>query len=281
MAAAAAPREEQPEDARRPLALPPEKHAAFTGKLLAIASREEGARTAADLYFLRDRLHERCAFFRLWPPQLQAPVLCRLAAARTWVANEVIIGQGSRPGRFYIVVEGSCAVCVREAAAAARGGGGGGVGPSPRQGTSSVDGGGGGGDGGGGRGGGSSGGDGGRGGSRSDRKSSCDSGGCGASALRELAVLGPGDTFGEAALLGIARSPAFVVVRSARASTLSFDAARLAAAITAQSGGAPDPAAAAAAAAAAVAMAASAGGRARSGAWPGQRPRARWSAASR
>jgi hypothetical protein len=68
----------------RPLALPRAKHEAFTRRLLELCSGgSPGARVTSgdDLLFIRDRLHERCAFFRLWPPPLQA-LICRLAAAR-------------------------------------------------------------------------------------------------------------------------------------------------------------------------------------------------------
>jgi CRP-like cAMP-binding protein len=57
------------------------------------------------------------------------------------------------------------------------------------------------------------------------------SSGGGSSALKDMARLGPGDTFGEVALLGVPRQPAFVVARGERGSTLAVDAARLAAAM--------------------------------------------------
>jgi len=59
----------------------------------------------------------------------------------------------------------------------------------------------------------------------------------GASALKDMAILRPGDTFGELALLGVPREPAFVVVRSAHASTLAVDAAQLAVAMVEQQQG--------------------------------------------
>jgi len=83
MAAAAAPPQTQhqtPSDNHVPL--PRAKQAAFTRQLLELCSARTSApeRSAADLLFIRDRLHERFAFFRLWPPKLQA-LLCRLAVA--------------------------------------------------------------------------------------------------------------------------------------------------------------------------------------------------------
>jgi CRP-like cAMP-binding protein len=133
----------------RPPALPRAKHDAFTRRLLELCSGAPeagsgrggggdnsgpaGERGEAEIFFIRDRLHERCAFFRLWPPQLQA-LVCRLAAARcgggrvrragrrqgpcslsrrppspdarswpphscrVWARNEFVIGQGSRCG---------------------------------------------------------------------------------------------------------------------------------------------------------------------------------------
>ena len=62
-------------------ALPRAKHDAFTRRLLELCSLPPEDRTELDLYFIRDRLHERCASFRLWPPRLQG-LLCRLAATR-------------------------------------------------------------------------------------------------------------------------------------------------------------------------------------------------------
>jgi hypothetical protein len=61
--------------------LPLPKHAAFTRRLLELCAAAPSDRGAADLLFVRDRLHERCALFRLWPPQLQA-LLCRLATTQ-------------------------------------------------------------------------------------------------------------------------------------------------------------------------------------------------------
>lgn len=66
-----------------PTALPRAKHfgSSFTRQLLQACSQPTGARSEADAYFIRDRLHERCAFFRLWPPRLQA-LLCQLATTQ-------------------------------------------------------------------------------------------------------------------------------------------------------------------------------------------------------
>lgn len=54
---------------------------------------------------------------------------------------------------------------------------------------------------------------------------------CGASALRWVTALGPGDTACEAALLGVARSRAFVVAGEGGGTTLAVDAGALAAAM--------------------------------------------------
>lgn len=67
--------------ARRPTALPRAKHDALTRELLRRCAAPLRGRSQEEVYFIRDRLHERCAFFRAWPPPLQA-MLCRLATAR-------------------------------------------------------------------------------------------------------------------------------------------------------------------------------------------------------
>jgi hypothetical protein len=62
--------------------LPRAKHDAFTPRLLEICGAASvSSRCQADVLFIRDRLHERCAFFRLWPPRLQA-LVCQLATTK-------------------------------------------------------------------------------------------------------------------------------------------------------------------------------------------------------
>eukprot|EP00879_Flechtneria_rotunda_P015144 GHRR01015827.1.p1 GENE.GHRR01015827.1~~GHRR01015827.1.p1 ORF type:complete len:257 (+),score=102.41 GHRR01015827.1:502-1272(+) len=64
--------------------------------------------------FIRDRLHERCRFFRLWPVQLQQ-LLCRLARPVHMVQNEILAGQGSRPQDLCFILEGEAAIALRSA----------------------------------------------------------------------------------------------------------------------------------------------------------------------
>lgn len=55
--------------------------------------------------FIRDRLHERSPFFKLWPPHLQK-LLCYIAHTEQFVKNEVIISRGSKPTHLYFLLEG-------------------------------------------------------------------------------------------------------------------------------------------------------------------------------
>jgi CRP-like cAMP-binding protein len=73
----------------------------------------------------------------------------RFALRRHWAANEVILGQGSRPTHMFILIEGRVAVAMRDTTLYCGGGGS----------------------------------------------------ACGASALKDMALLEPGDTFGEVALM--------------------------------------------------------------------------------
>lgn len=62
--------------------------------------------------FIRDRLHERCPFFRLWPSQLQQ-LICRLARPMHWVQHEVLASQGGASCKdLCFILEGKVGTAV-------------------------------------------------------------------------------------------------------------------------------------------------------------------------
>eukprot|EP00877_Chromochloris_zofingiensis_P005169 jgi/Chrzof1/14653/Cz09g10260.t1 len=100
---------------RKPLPLP-HKHAEFTIKLTQLCQKHAADRTDDDIRFIRDRLHERSPFFKLWPPHLQK-LLCYIAHTEQFVKNEVIISRGSKPTHLYFLLEGEVTLSLRDIAA--------------------------------------------------------------------------------------------------------------------------------------------------------------------
>ncbi|WIA11450.1 hypothetical protein OEZ85_011567 [Tetradesmus obliquus] len=89
------------------------KQAQHTAKTMSLCAKAQ--RTQDDIWFIRDRLHERCPFFRLWPSQLQQ-LICRLARPMHWVQHEVLASQGGASCKdLCFILEGKAAVAVRSA----------------------------------------------------------------------------------------------------------------------------------------------------------------------
>lgn len=78
---------------------------ALTAELLELCDQLPEQRTDRDLRFIRDRLHERSPFFRLWPPQLQR-LLCTLAETRQLMRGEVFVSQGEAPQHLFFLATG-------------------------------------------------------------------------------------------------------------------------------------------------------------------------------
>ncbi|KAF6253615.1 hypothetical protein COO60DRAFT_1463114 [Scenedesmus sp. NREL 46B-D3] len=91
------------------------KQAQLTAKTLALCAKAQ--LTQDDIWFIRDRLHERCPFFRLWPPQLQQ-LICRLARPMHWVQHEVLASQGGAACKdLCLILEGQARAPVMAAVA--------------------------------------------------------------------------------------------------------------------------------------------------------------------
>jgi hypothetical protein len=63
-------------------------------------------RSPADVLFIRDRLHETSAFFRMFPSQLQQ-LLARIASPRVWALHEVAAAaEGAPPREVVFILQG-------------------------------------------------------------------------------------------------------------------------------------------------------------------------------
>jgi hypothetical protein len=96
-------------------------HAERTQRLLRLCGKPGQQRSQADIWAIRDGLHEACTFFRLWPPCLQQ-LMCRIVRAQCWVRHEVLAAPGSTPQELVFILDGQvCGVfgaCCGAAAAA-------------------------------------------------------------------------------------------------------------------------------------------------------------------